>query len=291
MSFSARLIYKVFFLSLLLIFSVIPSLAFDNNVTFDQNLGMLNVVVAGMGILIALITLIFALIAFFGYSGYQAIEKFKDVSKSELNNALQQLKEMKKDCENEVNQVKEDANKINEELNSALQQMEAMEKKCKDSIIKLEEDYDKVRDYIKEQMKEWSDTKLENFNTIDFNKNPPDEILKKFRDYEKKLETIEALGMQLGPDSLLIRGVNFFYSEKYQEALSVFDNILKTDPYNSEVLANKGATLAMLDKNKEALIECKLALDINPKCTRAWNTICYIIGSAGDHKRAIDACN
>lgn len=44
---------------------------------FDQTLSMLNVVVAGMGVLVALITLIFAIVAFLGFSGYKTVREFR----------------------------------------------------------------------------------------------------------------------------------------------------------------------------------------------------------------------
>ena len=54
-------------------------------------------------------------------------------------------------------------------------------------------------------------------------------------------------------------------SEEYQEALILYDKILKIDPKNLDALTDKATTLQRIGKNSEALDYYQKVLQVNPK--------------------------
>lgn len=250
-----KLIFKLLLLLIFLPFTIVPSLALDNT-SFDQTLSMLNVVTSAMGVLVGLIAFVFVLFAFFGISSYQSVKRFEKEYEKKLINVETQLQSAKNKCEEAEAQLRDTINKL--------------------------------KDYARNRLNEL-DEEIKDYTYILTEEIPPKEILRKFSEYETKLETFEALGMPLEPNDLLKRGINLYFKKRYQDALKVFDKLLEIEPDNFEALANKGTTLATLKKYKEAIKACDMALAINNNCSRALNTKGYILGIMGNHKGAIEA--
>jgi len=67
---------------------------------------------------------------------------------------------------------------------------------------------------------------------------------------------------------LKVEGNNFFKEKKYEEATKSYTEALKIDPHlktiNSMLYANRAAALKAKKQLKEALTDCKKAVEIDP---------------------------
>lgn len=65
-------------------------------------------------------------------------------------------------------------------------------------------------------------------------------------------------------------GVSLAMNRDYGDALSFFDLILDSDPYNATAATERGAVLAALDRDQEAATAYQQALQSNPEYYPAW---------------------
>jgi len=67
-----------------------------------------------------------------------------------------------------------------------------------------------------------------------------------------------------GNDVLISEGISLVKLEKYKDAISFFDKVLKTDPQNTDALYHKGLALTNLEKNRDAISCFEKILETDP---------------------------
>ena len=66
-------------------------------------------------------------------------------------------------------------------------------------------------------------------------------------------------------------GSALFELERYEEALTSYDKVIKLNPDHSNAWTNKGATLNELERYEEALTSYDKAIELNPDNSNAWS--------------------
>jgi len=89
--------------------------------------------------------------------------------------------------------------------------------------------------------------------------------------------------------ALFAKGATLFRSGKYQEALTVFDEVLKINSKLAPAWIGKGMALGSLKKHQKALIAFDRALTINPKLAPAWHGKGMALGFLGKYQEALIA--
>jgi tetratricopeptide (TPR) repeat protein len=85
----------------------------------------------------------------------------------------------------------------------------------------------------------------------------------------------------------ILKGNEYYYKKKYNNAIQCFDNALEIEPNNTNAWNNKGLALDDLCKHYEA-IECyDRALEINTNNANAWNNKGAAIYHLGKYNEAI----
>jgi tetratricopeptide (TPR) repeat protein len=79
------------------------------------------------------------------------------------------------------------------------------------------------------------------------------------------LPLILVYGESESQSELLKKGIEHFGLEEYDQAISIFDEILQRDPNHIEALYNKGNTLSNLGKHNEAIPYFEQVLKLEPK--------------------------
>jgi tetratricopeptide (TPR) repeat protein len=89
--------------------------------------------------------------------------------------------------------------------------------------------------------------------------------------------------------ALFAKGETLFRSGKYQEALTVFDEVLKINSKLAPAWIGKGMAIGSLGKHQEALIAFDKALTINPNLAPAWYGKGMSLGHLGKYQEALIA--
>lgn len=84
-------------------------------------------------------------------------------------------------------------------------------------------------------------------------------------------------------------GFKYLLEEKFEEALDVFDQCLKTDPNFSQAHGAKGlALMRRADRDWHAALAClDKALSLNPADAAMWDTKGHILGQVGAYTEAL----
>lgn len=77
---------------------------------------------------------------------------------------------------------------------------------------------------------------------------------------------------QVTINNLLQRGENLVSSERYSEALRIYDSLLVLDPKNDEAWWGTGVSLRHLSRYQESLAAFEQALKVNPNNPKTWNS-------------------
>jgi tetratricopeptide (TPR) repeat protein len=109
---------------------------------------------------------------------------------------------------------------------------------------------------------------------------------------QTKIQQIKVGDLQISkPDlslkEIILKGNEHYYKNEYNEAIESYDKAIKKNPYNSDLLANKGYALAKLGKYEEAIEYSDKAIKINPKYADAWNNKGYALAKLGKYEEAL----
>lgn len=89
--------------------------------------------------------------------------------------------------------------------------------------------------------------------------------------YEEAIELYDKI-LKTDPDhikALRKKGIALYFLGKYQEAAEIYDKVLKIDPKDIDVLNNKGIVLSCLGKHQEAIELYDKILEIDPGFSNA----------------------
>ena len=214
---------------------------------FDRTLNILNIVLTGIGILVALIAIFVTIAIGLGLFQYRRWSKIrKDAEKN-----LKYIQAIKKRVEQEV---EESIKKIKEI---------PIEKISKEEI-----------DYLKHRIED-----LEIFGIS----SPYDLFVKGLSFYEKKdyESALKAYNkaIELKPNDEGIwnnKGIVLKHLGKHEDALKAYEKAIELKPNEAVMWYNKGSTLLKLGKFEEALKAFDKAIELDPNDSDAWfNRACY----------------
>lgn len=97
-------------------------------------------------------------------------------------------------------------------------------------------------------------------------------------------------GPDTGVENQRIADAKALYnSEKYEQAVKIYDELLKNDPNNANLHFLNGAAKQKMAKNQEALLEYQTAVELDPKLERAWQQIGFLLSDRMDYTNAENA--
>lgn len=80
-----------------------------------------------------------------------------------------------------------------------------------------------------------------------------------------------------------------YNSQKYEDAVRIYENLLLADPNNANLHFLNGAAKNKILKKKEALLEFQTAVELDPKMERAWQQIGFLLTERMDYANAQNA--
>ncbi|MEX2380222.1 MAG: tetratricopeptide repeat protein [Vicingaceae bacterium] len=83
------------------------------------------------------------------------------------------------------------------------------------------------------------------------------------------------------------KGVELLKAEKFDEALQLFNELLKEFPKNADYWSERGVVYFHMQKKSEALADMNKALELQPKKSYRYSSRAYILGHFGQTKAAI----
>ena len=90
-------------------------------------------------------------------------------------------------------------------------------------------------------------------------------------------------------DAKIAQAKSLYNSGKYDEAVQIYDDLLKRNPNDANLHFLKGAAKEKLLKKQEALLEYQTAVELDPKLERAWQQIGFILTDRMDYNNAENA--
>src|SRR3989338_1059102 len=97
--------------------------------------------------------------------------------------------------------------------------------------------------------------------------------------------------LEIDPDDVVAltnKGLALRNLERYEEAISYYDRVLEIDPNDALVLNNKGVALNDLERYREAIPYLDRALTIEQEDVDALDEKGYALASLGSHKEALE---
>lgn len=85
------------------------------------------------------------------------------------------------------------------------------------------------------------------------------------------------------------QGLKFYYERNFSEALTLFNQVLSTDPQNYQALNSKGATYAFQGRYSEGISLIQQAIHINPEFVYARFNLGLAYELAGNYEKSIEA--
>lgn len=86
---------------------------------------------------------------------------------------------------------------------------------------------------------------------------------------------------------ILYRGRTLSRMGKLSEALEDFDQLVGIEPYNTNFISDRAVVLHLLQRNDEALSELDRALSLDPRNPYRYSSRAFLKDRMGDHKGAI----
>jgi tetratricopeptide (TPR) repeat protein len=107
-----------------------------------------------------------------------------------------------------------------------------------------------------------------------------------------EIQEIKAGDLQISRNELLLKeyllkGYEYYYKKKYDEAIESYEKALAIDPNYAPAWHNKGLVLHNLGKYDEAIKHYDRALAIDPNCAFALNNKGRALGNLGKYDEAI----
>ncbi|MCK4733511.1 MAG: tetratricopeptide repeat protein, partial [Methanophagales archaeon] len=218
--------------------------------SLDRSIDLFNTVATVMALLVAVITLIVAIGGIWGY--------FKS---RELEKCIEQAKESAKETKGYADKAKKDAEEV------------------KPIIERLKKESEEALEGLREKA-----THLPSLSE------PFSEDQKRLlEEYGKKIEFLEAFGVQLKPEDYLSRGNDFYQSNEYELALKAYDKAIELKPDFAEAWNNRGVALGKLGRYDEALKAHDKAIELKPDYAEAWNNRGVELGKLDRYDEALKA--
>lgn len=82
------------------------------------------------------------------------------------------------------------------------------------------------------------------------------------------------------------KGIELFYAGKYEEAIAIFNKLLKDDSNNSEIFYYRGSSWFNLRDTDKAIKDFNQAISLNPRYADAYSTRGDIYFYLGDKDKA-----
>ena len=93
------------------------------------------------------------------------------------------------------------------------------------------------------------------------------------------------------PHDLTTKANAFYELNRYEEALECFDNIIKMNPGDHNILERRACVLDRLDRKEDALLCFKNVLELNPESVCAWYGIATILSEVENYDAALECYN
>ncbi len=122
---------------------------------------------------------------------------------------------------------------------------------------------------------------------------PAMEELKEFDGRHSESEQrIESLKSRLFDDPenaqlLAALGDAYFESERYQEAIKIYDKVVKIDPKNADCLNDRGLAYFYLGNNDAALESIDAAISADPAYKHPWLSKGFVLVTIGRYEEAV----
>ncbi|MEM6754778.1 MAG: tetratricopeptide repeat protein [Cyanobacteria bacterium P01_C01_bin.38] len=181
--------------------------------------------------------------------------------------------------------LKEWVSNTKKELEEKLlqKQQEIEEDVVKQLEKQLDSNYQLVKQYIKELEEALSDAQIQKDNILQqlsnltpslekkFDTNNPDLQLK-IQQLTRQLEELKAKNPQLffTVDDYLKQGDALFFENRYEEAIKIYEKVIKRQSDSYLAHASRGRALRRLGRYEEALKSYKKAIDIKPEEDGGW---------------------
>jgi len=110
-------------------------------------------------------------------------------------------------------------------------------------------------------------------------------------EYENETDTennVEAVPLTI-TGMVMQEGIAFLESEEFEEALKVFDKVLKHDPHNALAFRKKGAALGKLGRHEEALEMLEKSIEYNSDDATTWHNKIAALYNLGKREQAEEA--
>jgi tetratricopeptide (TPR) repeat protein len=215
--------------------------------SLDRSISILNIVASLMGVLVGLLTAIVVIGGALGFLEYRRWQEYRGQAKASADEAKEYADEAKK--------AAEEAKPIIERLKKA------------------EEEIDTFRERA---------THLPSLSE------PFSEDQKRLLvEYGKKIEFLEACGVQLKPEDYLSRGDDFYQSNEYELALKAYDKAIALKPDYAVAWYNRGFILGELGRHEEALKAFDKAIELKPDDAEAWYNKACVYSLKGDKEKAL----
>jgi len=213
---------------------------FENQL--DLSLLILNLILTGMGILIAVLIL-FNIFSFF---------KFKKINKyiRKSRNDAHVIRKLQEKAQDDKNKSRPDDIPIRQD-----KELSPTQRRRLDEFV------------MKVNLNEMLGNELSAEDYI--------AVAKYYYFREMMSDALEYLdkGLKKNPKlakAWVLKGFLFWQGKMYDEALKAYDKAIRLNPRDGEAWCNKGNTLSDLNKHKDALAAFDKALKINPKFAEAW---------------------
>jgi tetratricopeptide (TPR) repeat protein len=214
--------------------------------SLDRSISILNIVATLIAVLVALLTLIAVIVAAVGFIDFSQRQKIMQQAKESADAAKEYADEAKK--------AAEEAKPIIDRLKKAEEEIDIFRERAT-HLPSLSESFSEDQKRLLDE-------------------------------YGKKIEFLEAFGVQLKPEDYRNRGVDLFQRGEYELALKAFDKAIELKPY-FVAWNNRGLALAKLGQYEEALEAYDKAIELKPDYATAWYNKACAYSRKGDKENAL----
>ncbi len=217
--------------------------------SLDRSISILNTVASLMGVLVGLLTLIVVIGGAWGFLEYRRWQEYRGQAKESADAA--------KEYADEANKAAEEAKPIIERLKKAEEEIDTFRERAT-HLPSLSEPFSEDQKRL-------------------------------LYEYGKKLEFLEAFGVQLKPEDYLSRGDDFYQSNEYELALKAYDKAIELKPDFAAAWYNRGVALGELGRYEEALKAYDKAIELKLDFAAAWDSRGVALDELGRHDEALEA--
>jgi tetratricopeptide (TPR) repeat protein len=250
--------------------------------SFDRAIDLFNTVATLLGVFVALITLIIVIVGAFGYREISHLKKLNEEAEEYVKEIENKAKEAKK-------MVDEEAEEYVKEIENKAKETKKIVDEAKEVVGDAKPVFDRLKEIDKNREKTL-DPFRERATHLPSVPEPFSEDQKRLLDeYGKKIEFLEAFGVQLKPEDYLSRGDDFYQSSEYELALKAYDKAIELKDDYAVAWNNRGVALDELGRYDEALKAFDKAIELQSDYANAWNNRGVVLGSKSKLRRYDEA--